>query len=187
MLRKRELTPAQKEYRQFDTRMGITIKTLIVFLVSILICFIAGLRTPDEDPALLLLFFVILIVHTIITIFIYRHLARKHGQLYAAAYGNDIDISRSGLFGDIWQEFEWNQFEGLTDGKVVFAQTHNNTIDLQIIRKKHEFDICIDCEAVYMICDAQTDTPIEKEIALSNFKDVGEMFLAIREFIETNS
>ena len=186
-MRKRELTPAQKEYRRFDVRRGIIIKTLVVFLVAILICFIAAFRNADKDPTPLLLCLGVLIVYTVITIFICLHLARKHGQLYVAAYGNDTDIIHNGLFGELWQEFEWNSYEGLTDGKVIFAETHNNTIDLQIIRKKHEFSICIDCEAVYMICDEETDAPIEKEIALSNFKDVGEVFLTIREFIESHS
>ena len=127
------------------------------------------------------------IVLTIITIFICRHLARKGEQLYIAAYGNDKDIIRNGLFGELWQEFEWNQYEGLTDGKVVFAQTHNNTIDLQIIRHKHEFSVEITSDGLYLICDEETDAPIEKEIPLSDFKDAGEVFLAIREFIEINS
>ena len=183
----RELTPAQKEYRRFDARREVIIKTLIVFLVAILICFIAAFRVVDENPTPLLLFVCMLIVYTIITILICRHLAHKHGQMYVAAYGNDTDIIRNGLFGELWQEFEWNQYEGLTDGKVIFAETHNNTIDLQIIRKKHEFSICIDCKAVYMICDEETDTPIEEELPLSDFKDVGEVFLAIREFIESHS
>ncbi len=186
-MRKRELTPAQKEYRRFDTRRGIIIKTLIVFLVAILVCLIAAFRNVNKDPAPLLFCIGILIVYTIISIFVCLYLARKHGQLYVAAYGNDTDIIHNGLFGELWQEFEWNQFEGLTDGKVVFAETHNNTIDLQILRKKHEFDICIDCEAIYMICDEETDAPIEKEIPLSDLMDVGEVFLAIREFIEINS
>ena len=186
-MRKRELTPAQKEYRRFDVRRGIIIKTLVVFLVAILVCLIAAFRNVNKDPAPLLFCLGILIVYTVITIFVCLHLARKHGQLYVAAYGNDTYIIHNGLFGEIWQEFEWNQYEGLTDGKVVFAQTHNNTIDLQIIRKKHEFSICIDCEAVYMICDEETDAPIERELPLSAFKDVGEVFLAIREFMETNA
>lgn len=186
-MRKRELTPEQKEYRRFDKSRGYIVITMVIFLVATLICFGGSLSIVDENPKPLLLFTGILIVLTIITIFICRHLARKHEQLYVAAYGNDTDIIRTGLFGEIWQEFEWNQFEGLTDGKIVFAETHNNTIDLQILRKKHEFDICIDCEAVYMICGEKTDKPIETEIALSNFKDVGEVFFAIREFIETNS
>lgn len=186
-MRKRELTQAQKEYRRFDVRRDVIIKTLVVFLIAILVCFIAAFRIVDKDSTPLLLCLGVLIVYTVITIFICLHLARKHGQLYIAAYGNDTDIIRNGLFGELWQEFEWNQYEGLTDGKVIFADTHNNTIDLQIIRKKHEFDICIDCEVVYMICDEETDAPIEKEIPLSDFKDVGKVFLAIREFIETNS
>ena len=186
-MQKRELTPAQKEYRKFDTRRGIIIKTLVVFLVAILVCFIAAFRSVDKDPAPLLYCLGILIVYTVITISVCLHLARRHGQLYVAAYGNDTDIIRNGLFGELWQEFEWKQYEGLTDGKIVFAETHNNTIDLQIIRKKHEFSICIDCKAVYMISDEETDAPIEKEIPLSAFKDVGEVFLAIREFVEVNS
>ena len=186
-MRKRELTPAQKEYRRFDKHRGYIVITLVVFLVAVLICFGGSFSIVDENPIPFLLFAGILIVFTIITIFICRYLARKGEQMYVAAYGNDSDIIRNGLFGELWQEFEWNQYEGLTDGKVIFAETHNNTIDLQIIRKKHELSICIDCEAVYMICDEESDAPIEKELPLSDFKDVGEVFGAIREFIETNS
>lgn len=187
MLRKRELTPAQKEYRRFDTRRGIIIKTLIVFLVAILVCFIAAFQNVDKDPAPLLFCLGILIVYTVITIFVCLHLARKHGQLYVAAYGNDTDIIRNGLFGGLWQEFEWNQYEGLTDGKVVFAQTHNNTIDLQIIRHKHEFSVEITSDSLYLIGDEETDSPIEKELPLSGFENVGDVFTAIRTFIESNS
>lgn len=186
-MQNRELTPAQKEYRRFDTRRGIIIKTLIVFLVAILVCFVAAFQVVDKTRTPLWGSLDMLIVYTIITIFVCTHLAQKHGQLYFAAFGNDTDIICTGLFGEIWQEFEWNQFEGLTDGKVIIAENHNKTIELQILRKNHEFHICIDCEAVYMLCDEETSTPIEKEIALSNFKDVGEVFLAIREFIESNS
>ena len=186
-MRKRELTPAQKEYRRFDTRRVIIIKTLIVFLVAILVCLIAAFRNVNKDPTPLLFCLGILIVYTVITIFVCTHLARKHGQLYVAAYSNDTDIIRSGLFGELWQEFEWNQYEGLTDGKVVFAQTHNNTIDLEIIRHKHEFSVEITSDGLHLICDEETDMPIEKEIPLSHFEDVGEVLGAIREFIEANS
>lgn len=186
-MRNRELTQAQKEYRRFDVRRGIIIKTLIVFLVAILVCFIAAFSNVDKDPAPLLFCLGILIVYTIITIYVCLHLARKHGQSYVAAYGNDTDITRNGLFGELWQEFEWNQYEGLTDGKVVFALTHNNTIDLQIIRHRHEFIVEITCDSLYLICDEETDTPIEKEWPLSSFGNVEDIFTAIRAFIESNS
>lgn len=77
-MRKRDLTPAQKEYRHFDVRRGIIIKTLIVFLVAILICFIAAFRNADKDPAPLLFCLGILIIYTMITIFVCLYLARKH-------------------------------------------------------------------------------------------------------------
>ena len=105
--------------------------------------------------------------------------------MYEAAYGKEKDIVRTGLFGEIWEEFEWNQFEGLTDGKIVFAETHNNAIELEIIRHKHEFNIVIDNDVVYMVMDDETDTPIEKEIPLSKLSEIGQVFTAIREFVES--
>ena len=105
--------------------------------------------------------------------------------MYEAAYGKEKDIVRTGLFGEIWEEFEWNQFEGLADGKIVFAETHNNTIELEIIRHKHEFNITIDSEAVYMVMDDETDNPVEKEMPLSKIIDVGQVFAIIREFVES--
>ena len=184
---KRKLTPAQKEYRRFDKCRGYIVITMVVFLVATLICFGGSLSIVDENPKPLLLFTGILVVLTLIIIFICKYLARKGERLYVAAYGNDTDIIRTGLFGEIWEEFEYNRYEGLTDGKVVFAETHNNTIDLQIIRNKHEFCIEVTCEAIYMICDEETDIPIEKELLLSELKDVGDFFLTVRDFIEKNS
>ena len=186
-MQKRELTPAQKEYRRFDKRRGYIVITLVVFLVAALICFGGSLSIVDENPKPLLLFTGILVVLTLIIIFICRYLVRKGERLYIAAYGNDTDVIRTGLFGEIWQEFEWNQYEGLTDGKVIFAETHNNTIDLQIISNQHEFCIEVNCESIYMICDEETDTPIEKEVPLSELKDVEDFFLTVRDFIEKNS
>lgn len=183
-MKKREMTPAQREYIKFDHRRSVAIKCLIVWLVAILICLVAAFRAVDDNPTPLLLFLGVLIVYSIITVIICKYLARKHEKLYVAAYGNDPDIVRTGLFGELWQEFEWNQYEGLTDGKVVYAETHNNIIDLQIIRNKHEYLIEIDSEKLSMICDEESDDPIEKEIPLSEFKDVVEVFMAIRDFIE---
>lgn len=104
--------------------------------------------------------------------------------MYEAAYGNDHAFIPSGLFGEIWRAFERNQFEGLTDGKVTFAEVHNNTIDMEIICHRHEFNILIDKDALSMIMDEETDTPIEKEIPLSELSDIDQVFAVIREFVE---
>ncbi len=186
-MRKKELTPAQKEYRQFDRRRGIIVKVLIALLVVILICLGYAFRLADLNATPLFVVLGVLCVYTVITSAVCCRLANKHCQLYAAAYGNDSAIIRTGLFGELWKEFEWNQYEGITDGKVVCVETHNNTIGLEILRKKHEFLIEINCESLHMICDEETDTPIEREIPLSDFQDVVSVFVTIREFVETNS
>ena len=58
----------------------------------------------------------------------------------------------------------------IQDGKVVFAQTHNNTIDLQIIRHKHEFSVEITSDGLYLICDEETDAP--KTLRLRSVYDI---------------
>ena len=103
----------------------------------------------------------------------------------AAKLGIDFEAVHSGLFGELWDEFEYNQFEGSIDGKVVFAETYNNTIDLVIVRCKREFLITIDKDTLSMIADEETDFPVEKEFSLSEMTDVGQVFAAIREFIES--
>ena len=72
----------------------------------------------------------------------------------------------------------------MTDGKVVFAEKHNNTIELEIVRNKHEFDIMIDKDTVYMVMDEETDAPVEKEVALDEITDLGQAFKVIRDFVE---
>lgn len=183
-MRHKGLTEDQRKYKVFDQRRQIAIKIMITFLIVILVCFVTAFRMVDKDPTPLLLYTGILVAYAIITIFVCRYLVRKHEELFIAAYGNDSAIIHTGLFGEIWQEFEWNQFEGLTDGKVVFVEKHNNTIELEIVRNKHEFDITIDKDAVYMVMDDETDMPVEKEIPLAEMADLGQVFTAIRKFVE---
>ena len=109
---------------------------------------------------------------------------KKHDLLYAEAYGASVEVTHNGLFGELWEEFEYNQFEGLTDGKVTHAATGSESIELNILRKKREYIIEIDSQTLYLIVDEETDTPIEKEIPLSDFADMGEVFTTIRKFVE---
>ena len=183
-MRHKALTEDQRKYKVFDQRRQIAIKIMITFLIVILVCFVTAFRMVDKDPTPLLLCTGILVAYAIITIFVCRYLVRKHEEFFIAAYGNDSAIIHTGLFGEIWEEFEWNQFEGLTDGKVVFAEKHNNTIELEIVRNKHEFDIMIDKDTVYMVMDEETDAPVEKEVALDEITDLGQAFKVIRDFVE---
>lgn len=71
--------------------------------------------------------------------------------------------------------------EKLPDSKVVFAETHNGVLEMEIHRHGHEFHITIDHDGLYMVMDEESGTPIEKEIPLS---DPDAVFAAIRNFVK---
>lgn len=179
-----DLTEAQDSYRQFDRRRQAAVRALSILFIVILLCFSAALCFADWKPASIFLFSGILFVYCIIVVLICIYFSKKHKVLYEAAYGNDHAAVPSGLFGEIWEAFEQNQFEGLTYGKVTFAEVYNNTINIEIMYYKHEFDILIDKDTLSMIMDEETDTPIEKEIPLSKLSDIRQVFAVIREFVE---
>ncbi len=180
---KRELSQTQKEYRKFVVRKTNTVRVLIVFLVAILICLIGGFRVVDENNVPLLLSFGVLLIYSVVTVLICKHLVRKDTELCLAAYGNDLDMIRTGLFAELWDEFEDNNFKGWFDGKTVSAVNQNNCIDLTIVRKQHEFSVLIDENAVSIVIDEETDESIEKEIPLSDISDIGQFISIIQEII----
>lgn len=71
--------------------------------------------------------------------------------------------------------------------KSFWRKIAGRTDDMQIIRRKHEFNICIDSEALHMVCDEEADAPVEKEVPLSELKNVSDFFVTVRDFIENNS
>ena len=183
-MRKKELTKEQKEYLKFTETESVVTKTIIIFYIAIIFLYIVAFFGTDIAPASLLFLLITLSIHTVISIISYIYLNSKHNRLYIAAYRNNEDIIHSGLFGELWQEFEYNQFWGLTDGKIEFSHAHNNTIEQIITRQKHEFSIEITSDNLYMICDEEADTFTESEIPLSDFNDISEVFMAIRKFVE---
>ena len=185
VMNKSKQTDAQIKYKKFNkTSKLITTFILLVGLVA-LSNFIISITYIDNNLVPVLLSVGVLALWFIVFCTVASKLNSKRLVLYEAAYGKEKDVVHTGLFGEIWEEFEWNQFEGLTDGKVVFAETHNNTIELEIIRHKHEFNITIDKDAIYMVMDDETDAPVEKEIPLSDMTEIGQVFTVIWEFVES--
>lgn len=180
----KQLTEEQKEFLCFDKRRQKVNKIMLILFVVLLICVVVSwhLANTSYIPALILT--VAIISYSIFAVFFVKNTRKRHNLLYAAAYGNSDEVAHNGLFGELWEEFEYNQFEGLTDGKVTYAATGNESIELTIQRKKREYIIEIDSRTLYMIVDEETNTPIEKEISLTEFADEGEVFAAIREFVE---
>lgn len=184
-MRQKDRTKAQQIYRKFNLQSRIFSVFLCVVGIVILILCLISQRYTDVSLAPFLIALGGLVLWFVAFCMIAAKLGSKRIKLYEDAYGKDLETACTGLFGEIWEEFEWNRFEGLTDGKVVFAETHNNTIELEIIRHKHEFNIAIDNDAVYMVMDDETDHPLEREIPLSKITDIGQFFSVIREFVES--
>ena len=181
---KREFTQAERDYRRYCKLRDKLIKELGGGLLWILVGFVWGFQLKDETAVPLMVIGGIFVLYVIFAAVVGRRVKRTGDALRVAAYGEETEVDHEGLFGELWDEFEWNQYEGLIDGKLVFAETHNDTIDLQVIRKKHEYLITITNENLSMICDEETDHPIEREIPLSAFKDADEVFSEIRAFTE---
>ena len=182
---KSKQTDAQINYKKFDKASKIITTLILLVGLATLTSFLISMIYIEDNLIPVLVSVATLAVWFVALCAVASKLNSKRLILYEAAYGKEKDIVRTGLFGEIWEEFEWNQFEGLADGKIVFAETHNNTIELEIIRHKHEFNITIDSEAVYMVMDDETDNPVEKEMPLSKIIDVGQVFTIIREFVES--
>ena len=185
IMNKSKQTDAQINYKKFDKASKIITTLILLVGLAALTSLLISMIYIGDNLIPVLVSVAALAVWFVVLCAVASKLNSKRLILYEAAYGKEKDIVRTGLFGEIWEEFEWNQFEGLTDGKIVFAETHNNTIELEIIRHKHEFNITIDSEAVYMVMDDETDNPVEKEMPLSKIIDVGQVFTIIREFVES--
>lgn len=181
---KKNLTDAQKAYRRFDKARIIICYVLMAFFLVALIFFLIGMRNLETNAVLFLIASSLLILWVIIVCIVAPKLNAKGLTLYEAAYGKDDEAIRTGLFDEIWKEFEWNRFEGMTAGKVVFAEAHNNTIEMEIRNRHNEFDITIDKDAIYMVMDDETDAPVEKEVSLSDVQNIQQFYIIVREFVE---
>ena len=178
-------TAQQQKYRAFD-RKSKMISTLIlavglIVLIGVFIWF--GYAEESITPFLISLGF--LAVWFVVLCIIVSRLNSQRIKLCEAAYGKEEDPVCSGLFGELWEEYEWNQFEGLIDGRITFSEAHNGIIELEITRHKHDFHITVDQDAVYMVMDEETDTPLEKVIPLSELMELGQVFSDIQGFVES--
>lgn len=177
-MKKTELTEAQQRYREFDRRRVRIISVLLILLVMLLTVLAVTLRAQAYKAALICAR--ALAVYGAAAVLICVILRRWDKELRPA----EAEEPRSGLFAEIWEEFQRNRLEGFTDGKVIFAENHNNTIELGIRRKGHDYHIVIDSEGLYMVRDEESAVPAEQELPLARFADIDQFCTAIRTFID---
>ncbi len=187
---KREFSEAEKRYRAFDKRRSVLTR-ILSFLHHVNIVFIAiGFYGLKFSSYKLLLFsgctFLLLIL---IDILVSRKLRTREKKLYVEAYGEDTEYERSGLFKEIWSQYEYDGFERIVDSrtKCKYIDDYKNTIDLHLVRRRHEFNIMIDETGVHFLADDETDFPIEYTVPLSDLKSLEDFYDCVRKFVLEHS
>lgn len=171
---------ARRKYRRFEKLRKILGIGMILPLLPILWFFVKATIADDGAGILLWLgvLFLYLVFITVTTSFLVKH---EPGS------GNHSEIIHTGLFGAIWEELDGFPPKELVGGKVKHLETYNNTIDLWVVRNRHEFLIEIDRKAVSVIVDEESDSPVEWEKKLSEFADIEEFWSVLKNFILQHS
>lgn len=175
---------ARKKSRRFGKLRKFFGLGMALPLLPILWFFIKATIAYDGAGILLWLGIVCLylVFVTVTTSFIVKYEAKLVRTLV-----NHSEIIHTGMFGRIWEEVDAFPPRELAGGKVKYLETYNDTIDLQVERNRHEFLIEIDREAVFVIVDEESDTPVEWEKKLSEIADAEEFWSVLEDFILRHS
>lgn len=178
------MTKEQMEYQRFDKRSKILLYALLSLMLVIVIWFGVSMYYADENGIPALIATVVLIAYTALFIVACAKISNKRNKLYQLAYGKEFTIIRTGVFKDIWEEFERNNFAWVYDGKTVNVESWGDYVALYITRNKKNYIIEIDNKELCLNCESNPGGYTEKSILLQAFDDVEGVFSAIREFIE---
>lgn len=180
---------AEKKYQHFDKIRRRIITALIYTLIVLVVFVIIGFKVVDSTYIPLLIAVSLLAIFSFITFLICRKLASTHTTLYFEAYGNSTDLIKTGIFKELWDEYDDNQFEGLFDSKtkIKFMETHNNIIDIIVIRNHHEIAIEINQKTIDLIVDEESDSPIYHSIEMNSISSIDVFSECINDFISIHT
>lgn len=113
---------------------------------------------------------------------------KRHNENTQRKLNEMYSIERTGLFREIFEAYRHDDFEfNLNYDKLLHEEYDNNTIDIGLIKNKHEFFILLTEDYISIIADEETNHPIEREIPLSDIPTMEQVYLLLNEFIENNS
>lgn len=183
-MRKAIDTENEKLYKSFDKKRQRVIRGLSVTLLVLLTCFVVFLLVITSTIIPLVITVVLIVLYIISARFICKDFYRKHQLLYTNAYGEQKEYVRTGIFKELWDEYDDNRFEALVEkGNIIFEETYNNCIEIIIKKNKHEFIITIDEEEIAFIVDEETDDPIEEAVPLSEIADINAFLVTVSSII----
>lgn len=186
--KREEIARAQERYQAFDRRRKITLSILLIGFAALLANLLRLLYSSDDGKSILTAL-AIFLIYTGVDITVCSRVANMDRKLRQELYEASHPIYRDTVFGRFYTEFETypGQNHWLGDAKVVEEEVCYGYVDLVIERNDHEFLINVDKDGLYMIADEETNEPVEKGIPISEFTDHGQIFEAIKAFVEENS
>ena len=185
--KKAERADALKRYKTFERRIKL-LTALMLFTCFILLAYLFYTLFFTDDGIQQIFASLWAFVY-IVGIAVSGGIAKRDKKLRSAACGNATDVDRDTVFGRFYTEFETfpGQNQWLGDAKMVEEEVCYGYVDLVIERNDHQFLINVDKDGLYMIADEETNEPVEKGIPISEFTDHGQIFEAIKAFVEENS
>lgn len=182
-MKKLQRSEIEHKYRRFDIVCKVIAYSFLVFTVVFGMFFV--LARTDEFKVL---FGCFLSLNTALIIIVCSKLANIRTKYLQTMREEREVIIRTGIFKDAYEAYKRDGFEfNLTFDKLLFEEYCNNTIDLGLIKNGHEFLITIDEDAISIVVDEETDSPIETESALSSVVTLEQLYLIINSFIDKNS
>lgn len=175
-------TEARKAYKHFDRRSKLISTALLVAGIICLAFFQFFLFLDSLIPTLIAI--TALVIWFIALCVIVTRLNRTRQILYHQAFGDVGATEHTGLFKELMEEFERNNFDGLTDAEVIFAEAHSNSIELELHRRRRTYHVVIDPGAVFLVAEEESANPREYEFPMANFHDIGQIFHSIRNVVE---
>jgi hypothetical protein len=180
-----------RRYRAYYEKVSVSSKITTCILCVLICCVIIAIKIYDVLPWLFWLCVFLLLLFIALMIIIGKIQSKKLFVLKEEAFGIHGEYERTGLFKEIWDEYEYNQFEGMFEfshyyknkNKITYIDDYNNIIHIVLKRKRHEFDIQFYESGIVITAGEGGNCSKQKVIGYDDLPDVGEAFYQIRQYI----
>ncbi len=177
-------------YKEFDRKRQRTIRRVSISFLIILTCVLISLTFVTSSYIPLVISAVSLFAYGVAARIRCRKLDSTHKSLYAAAYGEQTESVRTGIFKDIWEEYQDNRFERLLEIEsleIEFEVAYDNTIEVEAKRHHHKWFVLVDEQNLHCSVDRETEEAMEQTTPLQNLGGIDGFYEAVAGFISTYS
>ena len=183
---------SENEYRRWTTKVASRTRTfgVLLLLVAATLCF--SVIKFGLDSFLAIASIIAFTLCGIGWFFYLKYLVRVEHELKAKAYGAEERKITNPIFQEIFQEYQYDRFEGVIQSgyfakwKLNEVYEYDQAIDIIYTNKEHEIALTISNDEVSIFIDEETDDPIIQTIPLvdDKYKDIYLLFADIAKICE---